>query len=128
MGTLLDEPVTFLALPDRKLEPVFLYGGAAFLVSLAALLLDLVRTSPLLRPGFGVALLDLAREAAFFVSGLHLVIDRLLEAGHPVVPIHPNAFHATRPRWGASKAKSDPGDSFKLADYLRTEGGSSHRP
>lgn len=51
-----------------------------------------------------------------------LVIDRLLDAGHPVVPIHPNAFHATRPRWGASRAKSDPGDSFKLADYLRTEG------
>lgn len=51
-----------------------------------------------------------------------LVIDRLLAAGHPVVPIHPNAFHAARPRWGASKAKSDPGDSYKLADYLRTEG------
>jgi transposase len=51
-----------------------------------------------------------------------LVIDRLLAAGHPVVPIHPNAFHATRPRWGASNAKSDPGDSYKLADYLRTEG------
>lgn len=51
-----------------------------------------------------------------------LVIDRLLEAGHPVVPIHPNAFYATRPQWGASRAKSDPGDSFKLADYLRTEG------
>jgi transposase len=51
-----------------------------------------------------------------------VVIDRLLDAGHPVVPIHPNAFHATRPRWGASKAKSDPGDSFKLADFLRTEG------
>lgn len=51
-----------------------------------------------------------------------VVIDRLLAAGHPVVPIHPNAFHATRPRWGASKAKSDPGDSYKLADYLRTEG------
>lgn len=51
-----------------------------------------------------------------------VVIDRLLAAGHPVVPIHPNSFHATRPRWGASKAKSDPGDSFKLADYLRTEG------
>jgi len=51
-----------------------------------------------------------------------LVIDRLLAAGHPVVPVHPNAFHATRPRWGASRAKSDPGDSFKLADYLRTEG------
>ena len=26
------------------------------------------------------------------------------------------------PRWGASKAKSDPGDSWKLADYLRTDG------
>lgn len=51
-----------------------------------------------------------------------LVIDRLLAAGHPIVPIHPNAFHATRPRWGASKAQSDAGDSFKLADYLRTEG------
>jgi transposase len=56
-----------------------------------------------------------------------LVIDRLLAAGHPVVPIHPNAFHAARPRWGASKAKSDPGDSFKLADYLRTDGHRLHR-
>jgi len=51
-----------------------------------------------------------------------LVIDRLLAAGHPAVPIHPNAFHAARPRWGASMAKSDPGDSYKLADFLRTEG------
>ena len=38
------------------------------------------------------------------------------------VPIHPNAFHAARPRWGAAGAKSDPGDSYKLADYLRTDG------
>jgi transposase len=51
-----------------------------------------------------------------------LVVDRLLAAGHPVVPVHPNAFHAMRPRWGASKAKTDAGDSFKLADYLRTDG------
>ena len=51
-----------------------------------------------------------------------LVVDRLLAAGHPVIPIHPNAFHAARPRWGAAAAKSDPGDSFKLADYLRTDG------
>lgn len=51
-----------------------------------------------------------------------LVVDRLLQAGHPVVPIHPNAFNAARPRWGASRAKSDPGDSWKLADYLRTDG------
>jgi transposase len=51
-----------------------------------------------------------------------IVIDRLLAAGHPVVPVHPSSFNAARPRWGASKAKSDPGDSFKLADYLRTDG------
>jgi transposase len=51
-----------------------------------------------------------------------LVIDRLLAAGHLVVPVHPTAFHAARPRWGASSAKSDPGDSYKLADYLRTDG------
>jgi transposase len=51
-----------------------------------------------------------------------LVVDRLLAAGHPVVPIHPNAFHAARPRWGASRAKTDAGDSHKLADYLRTDG------
>ena len=28
-----------------------------------------------------------------------LVVDRLLAAGHPVVPIHATAFHAARPRW-----------------------------
>lgn len=50
-----------------------------------------------------------------------LVIDRLLAAGHTVFPVHPNAFNAMRPRWGAARAKSDPGDSFKLADYLRTD-------
>jgi transposase len=51
-----------------------------------------------------------------------IVVDRLLEAGHPVVPVHPSSFFAARPRWGASGAKSDPGDSYKLADYLRTDG------
>jgi transposase len=51
-----------------------------------------------------------------------LVVERLVDAGHPVVPIHPNAFHAARPRWGASRAKSDPTDSYRLADYLRTDG------
>jgi transposase len=51
-----------------------------------------------------------------------VVVDRLLEAGHPVVPVHAGAFHAARPRWGAAGAKSDPGDAYKLADYLRTDG------
>ena len=50
-----------------------------------------------------------------------LVVDRLLAAGHPVIPVHPNAFYALRPRWGAARAKNDPGDSFKLADYARTD-------
>ena len=49
-------------------------------------------------------------------------VDRLLAAGHPIVPVHASAFHAARPRWGAAAAKSDPGDSYKLADYLRTDG------
>jgi transposase len=51
-----------------------------------------------------------------------LVVDRLLGARHPVVPVHPTSFYAARPRWGAAGAKSDPGDSYKLADYLRTDG------
>jgi transposase len=50
-----------------------------------------------------------------------LVVDRLLGVGHPVIAVHPNAFHAVRPRWGAARAKNDPGDSFKLADYARTD-------
>src|SRR4051812_6765837 len=46
-----------------------------------------------------------------------LIVDRLLAAGHPVIPIHASAFHAARPRWSAAGAKTDPGDSYKLADY-----------
>jgi transposase len=51
-----------------------------------------------------------------------IIVARLLAAGHPVVPVDPGAFHAARPRWGAAGAKTDPGDSYKLADYLRTDG------
>jgi len=51
-----------------------------------------------------------------------LVVERLLAQGHPVGPIHPNPFNAARPRWGASRAKSDPGDRDRLADFLRTDG------
>jgi len=51
-----------------------------------------------------------------------LLVERLLAAGHVVYPVHPNAFAAARPRWGASRAKSDPGDAYCLADYLRTDG------
>jgi transposase len=49
-----------------------------------------------------------------------LLVDRLLQAGHQVVPIHANAFHAARPRWEGSGSKSDVGDAYRLADLLRT--------
>jgi len=51
-----------------------------------------------------------------------LLIDTLVEAGFPVVPIHPNALKATRPRYSAAPGKSDPGDAYILADILRTDG------
>jgi transposase len=51
-----------------------------------------------------------------------LLIDTLVEAGFPVVPIHPNALKATRPRYAAAPGKSDPGDAYILADVLRTDG------
>ena len=51
-----------------------------------------------------------------------LLVDALMEAGHPVVPIHPNIVKACRPRYRAACAKSDPGDAFMLADILRTDG------
>ena len=50
-----------------------------------------------------------------------LLVDRLLAAGHAVVPIHANAFHAARPRWEGAGSKSDIADAFRLADLLRTD-------
>ena len=51
-----------------------------------------------------------------------LLVDTLAEAGYPVVPIHPNALKASRPRYAAAGGKSDPGDAYILADLLRTDG------
>jgi transposase len=51
-----------------------------------------------------------------------LVVETLVAAGHPVVPIHPNVVKACRPRYRAAGAKSDPGDAYMLADILRTDG------
>jgi transposase len=50
-----------------------------------------------------------------------VLVARLVGAGHSVYPIHPNAFAAARPRWGAAGAKDDPGDAYRLADMLRTD-------
>ena len=51
-----------------------------------------------------------------------IVVAALAAAGHPVVPIHPNAVKATRPRYRAALLKSDAGDAYILADLLRTDG------
>jgi transposase len=51
-----------------------------------------------------------------------LVVDTLVEAGHPVVPVHPNVVKACRPRYRAAGGKNDLGDAYLLADVLRTDG------
>jgi transposase len=85
-------------------------------------------TPPHTEAGLGETLIRLARYGrpeelpVAIEQSSGLVVDRLLAAGHPVVAVHATAFHAARPRWGAVGAKSDPGDSYKLADYLRTDG------
>ena len=53
-----------------------------------------------------------------------LLVDRLLEAGFTVLPVHPNALKATRPRYEAAGGKSDGFDAFCLAELARTD---SHR-
>jgi transposase len=51
-----------------------------------------------------------------------LLVDTLIEAGLTVVPIHPNAVKASRPRYRSHGGKSDASDAYVLADLLRTDG------
>jgi len=51
-----------------------------------------------------------------------LIVDALVEAGHQVFPIHPNAVKASRPRYRSHGGKSDTSDAYLLADLLRTDG------
>lgn len=51
-----------------------------------------------------------------------LLVDTLVEAGFVVVPLHPNAVKACRPRYSAAGGKDDKGDAYMLADILRTDG------
>jgi len=51
-----------------------------------------------------------------------LIVDTLVERGFVVVPIHPNAVKAARPRYSAAQGKTDAGDAYLLADLLRTDG------
>jgi transposase len=47
------------------------------------------------------------------------LVDALLAAGHPVVPVSPNAIKTWRESETGSGAKSDAGDAYVIADYLR---------
>lgn len=51
-----------------------------------------------------------------------LLVDTLVDAGFVVVPLHPNAVKASRPRYSAAQGKTDLGDALMLADILRTDG------
>lgn len=63
---------------------------------------------------------DVVRIALERPSGL--LVDMLVEAGFEVVPIHPNAVKASRPRYRSHGGKSDASDAYLLADLLRTDG------
>src|SRR2546430_11495933 len=47
------------------------------------------------------------------------LVDLLLEAGHPVVPVSPNAIKTWREGEVLSGAKSDAGDAAVIAEYLQ---------
>ncbi|WP_433263303.1 IS110 family transposase [Actinosynnema sp. CS-041913] len=47
------------------------------------------------------------------------LVDALLTAGHPVMPVKPNAIKTWRESEVLSGAKSDRGDAAVIADYLR---------
>jgi transposase len=47
------------------------------------------------------------------------LVDLLLEAGHPVVPVKPNAIRTWRDGEVLSGARSDAGDAAVIAEYLR---------
>jgi transposase len=50
-----------------------------------------------------------------------LVVDRLLDAGIAVVPVHPNQLAAARNRYRAGGGKSDGFDAYVLAELARTD-------
>ncbi|HEU5212490.1 MAG TPA: IS110 family transposase [Gaiellaceae bacterium] len=50
-----------------------------------------------------------------------LVVDRLLDAGIAVAPVHPNQLAAARDRYRAGGGKSDGFDAYVLAELARTD-------
>ena len=50
------------------------------------------------------------------------LVDRILEAGYPIVLIPTFAMKDFRRRYAVGGAKSDPGDAYVIADVTRTDG------
>jgi transposase len=50
------------------------------------------------------------------------LVDRILEAGFPIVVIPTFAMKGFRQRYAVGGAKSDPGDAYVIADVVRTDG------
>ncbi|MBI2238031.1 MAG: IS110 family transposase [Actinobacteria bacterium] len=50
------------------------------------------------------------------------LVDRILEAGYPIVLIPTFAMKDLRRRYAVGGAKSDPGDAYVIADVARTDG------
>lgn len=63
--------------------------------------------------------LAVARVAIEQPNGL--VVDRLLDAGIPVVAVHPNQLAAARERYRTGGGKSDGFDGYVLAELARTD-------
>jgi transposase len=63
--------------------------------------------------------LEVARIAIEQPNGL--VVDRLLDAGIQVVPVHPNQLAAARDRYRTGGGKSDGFDAYVLAELARTD-------
>lgn len=50
------------------------------------------------------------------------LVDRILEAGYPILIVPTFAMKDLRRRYTVSGAKSDPGDAYVIADVVRTDG------
>ena len=50
-----------------------------------------------------------------------LLVERLLDAGLRLLPLHPNQVAATRARFRAAGGKSDRFDAFVLCELARTD-------
>jgi transposase len=66
-------------------------------------------------------LLELAVARVALERPNGLVVDRLLDAGIAVVPVHPNQLAAARDRYRSGGGKSDGFDAYVLAELARTD-------